>query len=811
LYFDLLGLPPSPEEVRAFLKDRDPQCYEKLVDQLLASPRYGEHWARHWLDVVHYGDSHGYDKDQPRPNAWPYRDYVVRAFNQDKPYAEFVQEQLAGDVLHPDSADAIQATGFIAAGPWDLIGHAEVPETKIDGQIARHLDRDDMVTTAIGTFTSMTVQCAQCHYHKFDPISQEDYYSLQSVFAAVDRADRPYDDDPAIARQRRNLGDQRHRLEREIKRLDEQIHDQAGPELARLETQIEQLKSAQAGAQRPEFGYHSAIEPNDSVAKWVQADLGQPVSISQIVLIPSYDDFNQIGAGFGFPVRFKIEISDDPEFHAAVQSVADKTRADFPNPKAIPQIFSADGKQARYVRVTATKLAPRSNDYIFSLGELSVLDGRGTNAALHAKVTALDSIENPPRWARENLVDGYYYAANGSGTNAQELKLLEEKRQNLLDKPAVMALQNDLTNLQASLHGIEKEAAKLPKPKYVYAGAVHYGSGSFMGTGAKGGEPRVIRVLNRGDVRKPGQVMGPGALSWVTALPARFDLPKDAPEGERRLALAQWITDRRNPLAWRSIVNRVWQYHFGRGIVDTPNDFGKMGQTPTHPELLDWLAAHFRDGDQSLKSLHRLIVTSAVYRQVSTIRPEAAAIDGDNRYLWRMNRHRLEAEELRDSVLAVSGVLDLTMYGPGFQDFVIEKPENSPHYRYDLYDPEEAGSHRRSIYRFIIRSQPQPFLTALDCADPSMLVPKRDETLTPLQALALLNDNFMLAMPKHFATRLEQAGGGLESELGLGIELALGRPARAGERKDLTAYAQQFGLANACRVILNLNEFVFVD
>jgi hypothetical protein len=176
-----------------------------------------------------------------------------------------------------------------------------------------------------------------------------------------------------------------------------------------------------------------------------------------------------------------------------------------------------------------------------------------------------------------------------------------------------------------------------------------------------------------------------------------------------------------------------------------------------------------------------------------------------------MNRHRLEAEELRDSVLAVSGVLDLTMYGPGFQDFVIEKPENSPHYRYDLYDPEEAGSHRRSIYRFIIRSQPQPFLTALDCADPSMLVPKRDETLTPLQALALLNDNFMLAMPKHFATRLEQAGGGLESELGLGIELALGRPARAGERKDLTAYAQQFGLANACRVILNLNEFVFVD
>ncbi|HTA28875.1 MAG TPA: DUF1553 domain-containing protein, partial [Candidatus Cybelea sp.] len=337
------------------------------------------------------------------------------------------------------------------------------------------------------------------------------------------------------------------------------------------------------------------------------------------------------------------------------------------------------------------------------------------------------------------------------------------------------------------------------------------GSGSFLGTGPNGGEPRLIHVLARGDVRKPGQLVGPGALSWVTALPARFDLPKDAPEGQRRLALAQWITDRRNPLTWRSIVNRVWQYHFGRGLVDTPNDFGKMGQMPTHPELLDWLAAQFRDGGQSLKGLHRLIVTSAAYRQVSTVRAAAAAIDSDNQYLWRMNRHRLEAEELCDAVLSVCGTLDLTMYGPGFQDFIIEKPENSPHYRYDLYDPEEASSHRRSIYRFIIRSQAQPFLTALDCADASMFVAKREETLTPLQALALLNDNFMLAMSRHFATRLEQTGGGLDSEINLGFELAFGRAPLTGERKDLVVYAQQYGLANACRVILNLNEFVFVD
>ena len=198
LYFDLIGLPPTPEELDAFAADTNPQAYERLVDKLLASPRYGERWARYWLDVVHYGDTHGYDKDKPRPHAWPYRDYVIRAFNEDKPYARFIQEQLAGDVLFPHTRDGIEALGFIAAGPWDYIGHSEVPETKTDGKIARHLDRDDMVANTIGTFCSATIHCAQCHNHKFDPITQEDYYSLQAVFAALDRTDRQYYPDDAL-------------------------------------------------------------------------------------------------------------------------------------------------------------------------------------------------------------------------------------------------------------------------------------------------------------------------------------------------------------------------------------------------------------------------------------------------------------------------------------------------------------------------------------------------------------------------------------------------------------------------------------
>ncbi|MFO0808519.1 MAG: DUF1549 domain-containing protein [Gemmataceae bacterium] len=205
LFFDLIGLPPSPEEVEAFVADAAPDAYDRLVDRLLASPHYGERWARHWLDVVHYGDTHGYDKDKPRPNAWPYRDYVIRAFNEDKPVGRFVREQIAGDVLFPGSADGIEALGFLSAGPWDFIGHAEVAESKIDGKVARHLDRDDVVTTVVQTFMSLTVQCAQCHNHKFDPIGQEDYYALQAVFAAIDRTDRPYDRDPAVARRRADL------------------------------------------------------------------------------------------------------------------------------------------------------------------------------------------------------------------------------------------------------------------------------------------------------------------------------------------------------------------------------------------------------------------------------------------------------------------------------------------------------------------------------------------------------------------------------------------------------------------------------
>jgi hypothetical protein len=527
LTFDLHGLPPTPEEIDGFLTDRSPDAYERQVERLLASPRYGERWGRHWLDVVHYGDTHGYDKDKRRDHAWPYRDYVIRALNGDIPYARFIREQVAGDVIEPGDPTGVIATGFIAAGPWDFVGHVELGEQTVEKKRTRLIDRDDMLANTMSTFVSLTVHCARCHDHKFDPIPQRDYYRLQAVFAGVDRGDRP------------------------------------------------------------------------------------------------------------------------------------------------------------------------------------------------------------------------------SGTGP------------------------------------------------VYSVIPH--------------APRPIAVLRRGEVEQPGELVGPGALSCVPGLDPALPSAQSGDEGARRTALAEWLASPGNMLTWRSIANRVWHYHFGRGLVDTPNDFGRNGSKPTHSELLDWLAVEVRDGGQSLKALHRLIVTSAVYRQSSRDDAASARLDADNRWLWRMSRQRLDAEELRDSVLAVSGDLDPAMGGPGFEVFRF-KDDHSPIYDHTAPGAlERPGARRRTVYRFVVRSVPNPFIECLDGADPNINTPVRSTTITALQALALLNDAFMVREARAFARRVEPLGGSPEARIEAAFVLALGRPPRPAERDALAAYSRKHGLANACRLLCNTNEFLFID
>jgi hypothetical protein len=640
--YDLHGLPPSAEEVEAFVADASPDAYEHLVDRLLASPSYGERWGRHWLDAAHYGESHGYDKDKPRRNAWPYRDYVIRSFNEDKPYARFVREQLAGDVLFPDDPNATIALGFIAAGPWDFVGHAELREGTTDKEITRVLDRDDMVTVAMSSMVSLTVHCARCHDHKFDPISQTDYYRLQAVFAGVDRADRPIDSDPEIFRQRNRLMAQRR-------------------------------------------GLSSALRPLEDTS-------------------------------------------------AAVTT---------------PEIEELDKQVAAWKEVNATDPANRPADIKQHIADAAVRRAALVKAALPAATLA------------------------------------------------------EMGRLREEIAQVDREIKALPQPQWVYAASNYF---EPQGTFRFAITPRPLTVLGRGSVESPGAPAPPGALSCVRGV-SFPRLAEDAPEGERRSALAQWITDPQNMLTWRSIVNRVWHYHFGAGLVDSPNDFGHMGSLPSHPELLDWLATEFRDSGGSFKKLHKLILMSSVYRQSAANVVENARIDGDNRYLWRANRQRLDAESLRDTILAVSGKLDLTMGGPSVEQFFF-KDDHSPVYDYARYDPDAAGNYRRSVYRFIVRSVPDPLMERFDCPDVSMITAKRTTTITAIQALALLNNPFVLKQTEHFSERVRKEGG---DPLTTAFRLALQRTPTTEERKILSGYLEREGLQNLCRLLLNTNEFIFVD
>lgn len=633
LTYDLHGLPPTWQEIQSFVSDRSPDAYEKLIDRLLASPRYGERWGRHWLDVAHYGESHGYDKDKPRRNAWPYRDYVIAAFNQDKPYARFVEEQLAGDVLWPDDPQATVATGFIAAGPWDFVGHAELREDTTDKAITRNLDRDDMVMTTMSAFVSMTAHCARCHDHKFDPIPQEDYYSLQAVFAGVDRADRPFDSDPKVYAARRALLEKRRVVMIKLRPLREEAAAVMSPELAKLD--------------------------------------------DQIALSKDLPNINQL-------------------------------RADR---KALAESL----------------VKPETRDAI-------------------ARITT-------------------------------------------------------------DLNALDKEIQQLGKPQLVYAAANFFDP---QGTFNFPSEPRPITVLGRGSVESPGKPVGPGALSCVPSLPARFSLKDGEPEGARRAALAHWITAPDNMLAWRSIVNRVWQYHFGAGLVDSANDFGHMGSQPTHPELLDWMAVTFRDQGGSFKQLHKLILMSATYRQSAANIPANATLDADNRYLWRMNRQRLDAESVRDAVLSVTGKLDLTMGGPSAEQFWF-KDDHSPVYDYSRFDIDSPASYRRSVYRFIVRSAPDPFMDRLDCPDASLVTAKRNTTITAIQALALLNNPFMVRQAEHLAARIRTLAQQPTEQIAWLYRLTLGRDPAPAETQRLAQFAAQHGPENASRAILNSNEFLFVD
>jgi len=807
--FDLIGLPPTPAEVEQFLADKSPDAYARVVNRLLNSPRYGERWARHWLDAVHYADTHGNDQDRIRTNAWPYRDYLVRSFNEDKPYARFVQEQIAGDVLFPTYPEALVGTGLIAAGPWDESSQMAIVDDTVDKKIAKNLDRDDMVTTVMSTFVSSTVHCARCHNHKFDPITQEDYYSLQAVFAGIDRANRPYDPDPQVHQKRQAL----------LKRRASQPPDEELASLAAERRTWEQSLASNAVV-------WTVLDPvsftsSNGTTLTKQSDLSLLASgkrpETDTYTITSETTLTNITA-------FRLEVLADEslphkgpgrqdngnlhlsEFRVTAASANDPgvaANVTLQNPTAdfdqdgwgIGRAIDGDAK-------TAWGIYPQVGKTHWAVFETKASKGFVAGTRLTFKLEQ--------QHGGGHLIGRPRLSVTTAPRPIRATPLPDKIAAILASKPERRSneQQKELSTYHRNLY-LDLKLAGLPPLQMVYAAANDFiPEGNFKPAKT----PRVINVLKRGDVNKPGDPAGPGSLSCVPGLKARFEIGDAQNEGIRRAALAQWITDPKNPLTWRSIVNRVWQYHFGRGIVETPNDFGRMGGQPSHPELLDWLACTFLEQGGSLKELHWLLVTSAVYTQSSRHNPEFAKVDSANVYLWRMNRTRLDAESLRDATLAVSGKIDLQMGGPPAKQFNLKPGIHvTPDVDYTNFDVDSRESCRRSVYRFIFRTLPDPFMDSMDCADASQLTPTRNTSVTALQALSMLNNHFIVRYSEHWANNLARMHSDPGRQIEWAFQLAYSRRPTQEEIKALRAYGAKHGMANVCRLILNSNEFVFVN
>lgn len=820
LYFDLIGLPPAPDDVAEFAADPRPDACERWVDKLLASPRYGERWARHWLDAAHFAETHGHDQDRVREHAWPYRDYLIDALNSDLPYDRFVQEQVAGDVLFPDDPQGIVALGFLAAGPWDESSLRDIREDTIDRQIARYLDRDDVVATVMNTFVSLTVQCARCHDHKFDPISQRDYYALQAVFAGVDRANRVFDPDPEVHRRRRDL---LHRKALLAGRDPELLAALLSPENELRVADWERRRrvewtvldacdlSSSEGATLTKRADGSVVSTGLRPERdTYTAEVSSPLPRITAVRLEVLTDDSLPQHGPGRQENGNLHLSEFELYVSGQESPLPFARATSDFDQAGWGIARANDQQ----KDTAWGIFPQVGQphvAVFELREpLSPMSATRLRFALHQlhggghligrfRLSVTD--QNPPL----------------------PIDLLPESIVATMQVPRAQRTPSQRQELAVFLcqEELEQALAALPLPARVYAAASDFEpDGSHKPTAA----PRLVQVLHRGDIHQPRELAQPGALTLVRGLPARFTAPElqglarasagsnSQQEGWRRAALARWLTDRRNPLTWRSAVNRVWHHHFGQGLVTSVNDFGHMGDLPSHPALLDWLAADLRDEGQSLKNLHRRIVTSATYRQASQGLTQQSAVDASNRWLWRMPRTRLDAECIRDSVLAVSDRLDLRMGGPSDRQFDLQPGIHvTPKVDYSKFDLDSRAGRRRSVYRFLFRTLPDPFLDTLDCPSGESLTPVRHNSVTVQQALAVWNNSFVVRQCEHTAARLEAVPGSLSERVERLVWLAFARGPSKSELSTMSQYAEEHGLANLTRVLFNSNEFLFVN
>jgi len=802
--FDLVGLPPHPDAVAAFEADAAPDAVERLVDRLLSSPEHGERWARHWLDVAHYADSHGYERDQLRPHAWRYRDWVIESINADKPYDTFLREQVAGDVIAPHDPAAVVASGFLVAGPWDLVGQVETQSPVLRRQ-ARADDVDDMLTQVLAAACGVTINCARCHDHKLDPIPQREYAGLAALLAGVTRGERPVSPEAVIARDAR-----RRDLEAALRTATSELHAIAGGsvDLADLVGGGDGSGNGTRGAgidprtglarDRAPLGFLDAIEPNRPVpgpAPFVAAvfvpDGSTPVRLvvdgEPVAGVPptARQAWDAIRNG---PVNAQASTVAAGIDHAAdghaILGLHANAAITF-DLAAIRARHPAMERRFRALVAYGGREATAGAEFAVWMDGVRLAEGRLDRTS--PGVPLDHALPEDARYLTLVATDG------GDGIGHDQVWFgdprIEGTPPRPIDAAAVAAARERVAELRRAL-------ATLPEPETVYGPVVQV--------------PPPTQLLERGDPEKPLAEVPPGLPRLIGGRAAV--LAADAPDGARRLALAEWLTDRANPLTPRVIVNRLWHHHFGTGLVDTPSDFGSGGGRPSHPELLDWLAAELVDHGWSLKHVHRLICTSRTWRQRSHGVPGAAAgmaVDSANRLLWRTSPRRLDAESFRDAVLDVAGVLDRSRGGPGFRDFEVTEAY-APIYRPLPVDRPELR--RRSIYRCVVRGTPDVFLTTLDCPDPATLAPVRARTTTALQSLAVLNNDFTLRHASAWAERLRrEAGADATEQVRLAFRLAFARDPDGAEAAAAAGLVRDAGLEQFCRMMLAANEFASID
>ncbi len=895
--YDLHGLPPTPSELNAFelelnQSDAPESVYREAVERLLASPRYGERWAQHWLDVVRYADTHGFEVNTERPNAWPYRDYVIRAMNADTPYNEFIRQQLIGDQLGEDAA-----TGFMITA--SVLLPAQIGKDEPSIRLARQDALDEIVNNVGQTFLGLSIGCARCHDHKFDPISSRDYYAMQAFVAGVEYEDRPMRTAEAAAQAKlaASLSHQVEQIERRLVAFtplanpgttvrqtkadqntelfasrvakfvrltidDANVHPSLGLlepcidefEIYTSESPTQNIALASHGTKVIASGSrvsqpHRLEHINDGVygnasswmsdktgTGWVLFELPEPASIDRVVWgrdrTGKFED--------RLAIAYRLEVGETLE---RMQTVA----------QAIPYrpAVNRRGTTDRFAPQRATRLrftVSATNSLDPCLDELEVFDEHDTNVALASfgtKVKTSGEQFVPDRHSSSYINDGLYgnsrsWLGNEPGKGWVELefpsaqtisrvvwsrdrdgpfedRLPIEYRIEIYDQEQ-WHLVADSTDRKPWVAGIDlgpsfrlaglsvedrSDAEQLLNEKRsleIQIKSLESGQLCFAG---KFRSPDTIYRLNRGDPEQPQEEVAPA----VPAAFAALTLPASAPESERRTALANWIADPANPLTARVMVNRIWQGHFGTGIVDTPSDFGWSGARPTHPELLDWLADRFIRDNWSIKSLHRLIVLSETYRQSSAINnSQALEKDADARLLWRYPNRRLEAEVLRDSMLAISGELNLKMYGRGFDLF----DKRGGLSGFNPVESHRPSGLRRMIYAHKVRREREAVFGVFDCPDAGQSSARRRESTTPLQALNLLNSQFTLERSAAFAKRLvRECGSDLQQQIRFAFELAHGRLPSDDELNIVEPLVREQGLEPFCRALLNSNEMLF--